>query len=258
MAAAGATHSFRAVENALVVSIHDVAPSTRRAIDEILKDLASCGVKTTSLLVVPNLHHRGRTTANAPVCEWLRDLEKRGHEIVVHGYHHQRTRRSHESAVQKAVTRLYTADEGEFYDITFHQALPLITGAREQFREVGLHPRGFIAPAWLLSAEAQRAATAAGMDYTVRLRTVHDLVSGRVFRAQSLVHSVRAWWRRATSWCWNAALFRAQMRRPLVRLSIHPSDRDHPLIWRQTLRFATALAERRKVVTYAQWIDAHR
>ena len=39
-------------------------------------------------------------------------------------------------------------------------------------------PRGFIAPAWLLGAAAERAAADAEMEYTTRLTGVRDLRSG--------------------------------------------------------------------------------
>ena len=57
----------------------------------------------------------------------------------------------------KAMTRIYTADEGEFYDIDRATARELVSKAREEFRGIGLDPRGFIAPAWLLGPEAEAA-----------------------------------------------------------------------------------------------------
>src|SRR5881392_3325959 len=41
-----------------VVSIHDVAPSTRDVSQKILEALRDAGVRTTSLLVVPNYHNK--------------------------------------------------------------------------------------------------------------------------------------------------------------------------------------------------------
>ena len=72
-----------------------------------------------------------------------------------------------------------------------------ITRARDDFAGAGLTPRGFIAPAWLLGAAAERAAAEAEMEYTTHLTGVRDLRSGKDFRARTLVYSVRSDWRRA-------------------------------------------------------------
>jgi Predicted deacetylase len=56
----------------------------------------------------------------------LRDLEARGYEIVIHGYFHQRPRRSNERITEKFVTRIYTRDEGEFFDLDYEEAFARI------------------------------------------------------------------------------------------------------------------------------------
>ena len=104
---------------------------------------------------------------------------------------------------EKFFTRLYTKGEGEFYDLDYDEALRRITPAREEFTGAGLTPRGFIAPAWLLGAAAERAATDAEMEYTTRLTGVRDLRSGQDFPARTLVYSVRSGWRRTASLAWN-------------------------------------------------------
>ena len=60
----------------------------------------------------------------------------------------------------------YTADEGEFFDLSYATALDLIRDAQHDFAAHGFRPSGFIAPAWLIGAEAERAAIDAGMTYT--------------------------------------------------------------------------------------------
>ena len=139
-----------ASETFLVTSIHDVAPSTQPTADKMLADLAKCGVRSCSLLVVPDYHHQGGSMQNRRFVDWLRDLESSGHEIVIHGYFHQRSRQAREDVVDKLVTRFYTQDEGEFYDLRYDDALQRIKGARDEFRAAGLTPRGFVAPAPVL------------------------------------------------------------------------------------------------------------
>ncbi|MFL6588817.1 MAG: DUF2334 domain-containing protein [Chthoniobacterales bacterium] len=250
--------SAKADRAALVVSIHDVAPPTKAHVDEITTELAHHGVAVCSLLVVPDYHHRGCFTGDTAFVRWLQELEGKGHEIVIHGYFHQRPRRGGENLFQKVVTRFYTSDEGEFYDLDYDEALRRITQAREEFAASGLTPRGFIAPAWLLGTAAQQAAADAELEYTTRLTHVHDLRGGETYPARSLVYSVRSGWRRKASLAWNNLLAHRLADAPLARVSLHPPDRDHPEIWKQALRLIDLLVEDRTATTYRDWIAEKR
>ncbi|MDQ2868823.1 MAG: polysaccharide deacetylase family protein [Verrucomicrobiota bacterium] len=239
---------------ALVVSIHDVAPATQSASAKILEQLAVAGVRVTSLLVVPDYHHQGKAIEDRAFVSWLKQLEADGHEIVIHGYFHQRPRRATETARDKFITRFYTQDEGEFFDLAYDDALTRIQRAGEEFRSANFNANGFIAPAWLLSDDSERAARDAGMQYTTRLRRVTDLTTHESQTARSLVYSTRTAWRRAASLLWNAALARQLEFSPLVRLSIHPPDLDHARVWHQILQLARRFSGTREVTTYRDWI----
>jgi hypothetical protein len=156
------------------------------------------------------------------------------------------------------LTRFYAQNEGEFYDLAYNEALRRIVAARDELSAHRLKPRGFVAPAWLLSAEAKRAARDAQMEYTTRLRTVCDLRSGNVFPARTLVYSVRNSWRRGVSRVWNAALFRLLNGRSLLRISIHPPDHSHPGIWKQIMAFIEGSIGSRTATTYQEWIAEQR
>jgi predicted deacetylase len=250
--------SAEAERAALVVSIHDVAPATQARVEEIITELAHRGVAVCSLLVVPNYHRRGCSTEDRAFVRWLQELESKGHEIVIHGYFHERPRQEGESITQKLFTRFYTKDEGEFYDLDYDEAFRRITKAREEFAAAGLTPRGFIAPAWLLGLPGERAAADADLEYTTRLTGVRDLRSGDNYPARTLAYSVRSGWRRTASLGWNNLLARQLGDAPLVRVSIHPPDRDHPEIWRQILRLTETLLGNRNATTYRDWIAEKR
>jgi uncharacterized protein len=250
--------SAEAERAALVVSIHDVAPSTQTQAEKIISELAHHGVAVCSLLVVPNYHHRGASTEDRGFVRWLQDLESKGHEIVIHGYFHERPRRNDETISQKLFTRFYTKDEGEFYDLDYEEAFRRINQAREEFVAAGLTPRGFIAPGWLLGAPGERAAADAELEYTTRLTGLRDLRSGENFPARTLAYSVRSGWRRTTSLAWNNLLAQRLADAPLARISIHPPDREHPEIWRQVLRLTDRLLENRNATTYRDWIAEKR
>ncbi len=250
--------SAEAERAALVVSIHDVAPATHKRAEEIIGELAHHGVGVCSLLVVPNYHHYGSSTEDRGFVRWLQELEAKGHEIVIHGYFHERPRRDGESVSQKLFTRFYTKDEGEFYDLDYDEAFRRIKQAREEFTAAGLTPRGFIAPAWLLGAPGEQAAADADLEYTTWLTGVRDLRSRETFPARTLAYSVRSGWRRATSLAWNNLLAQRLADAPLARISIHPPDRDHPEIWQQILRLTDRLLENRNATTYRDWIAEKR
>ena len=243
---------------ALVVSLHDVSPRTRGECAEILAKLAALGVAKCSLLVIPDHHGRGHFRADAECAAWLRAQAAAGHELVMHGYHHERERRPGETVATKLTTRFYTANEAEFYDIGHDAAKALVERAREDFRQLGIEPAGFIAPAWLLSAEAVLALWELGCAYTTTLGGVVDLKGGRVFHSQSLVWSVRSAWRRQLSRAWNALLARRLAANPLLRISIHPVDLRHPQIWRQIRDIIARTLADREPLTYHAWLTRQR
>jgi predicted deacetylase len=250
--------SAEAEREALVVSIHDVAPTTRVATEKILAELARHHVPVCSLLVVPNYHHRGSATDDREFVRWLRELETQGHEIVIHGYFHERSRQDGENVRAKFLTRLYTNNEAEFYDLVYDEAFRRITRARQEFSEAGLTPRGFIAPGWLLGPAAERAAADAEMEYTTRLTGVRDLRSQTNFPARTLAYSVRSSWRCVASLAWNQTLALHLAGAPLARVSIHPPDLEHPEIWRQLVRLTDRLAANRSATTYRDWVADRR
>jgi len=247
-----------AARRSFVVSLHDVAPNTQNASAKILDELKRTGVRVTSILVVPNYHRQGSATEDAKFVSWLRELEGDGHEIVIHGYFHERPRRDGERLREKLLTRFYTQDEGEFFDLNYEEAFSRITKARDEFKAARLSPIGFVAPAWLLNSEGERAARDAGMQYTTRIESVIDLLTGQHQSTRSLVYSTRSGWRRAASLAWNAVLFRGLEMCELARLSIHPTDLGAPKIWAQILDLSRRFVRKRNAITYRDWIAEHR
>jgi predicted deacetylase len=247
-----------AATDSIVVSLHDLAPCSQQIASRIISELVRHGVRVCSLLVVPDYHHQGLFAEHTQFVSWLRGLEADGYEIVIHGYFHERQHQTRDTLRDKFVTRFYTQNEGEFYDLPYEEALRRITTARDEFHAHGLRPRGFVAPAWLLGNEAERAVRDAQLEYTTSLRTVCDLRSGNVFPARTLVYSVHSPWRRIASRGWNAALFRLLKTNPLLRISIHPPDYSQPAIWNQILGFIAAAKTARTATTYQDWIAEQR
>jgi predicted deacetylase len=242
-------------DHTLVVSLHDVSPRTRPVFTAMLAELAALGVDRCSLLVIPDHHHQGPMLADVDFCRWLEALAAQGHELVIHGYYHQRPARGRETWRDRWITRVYTKGEGEFYDLPKADAAALLARAQADFRQLDAPaPTGFIAPAWLLGAEAAEAVREAGLRYTTYLRGVQDLASGEFIPAQSLVYSCRNAWRRVCSLAWNATLAQRLRAAPLLRLSLHPPDYLHADIWRQVRRAVRRFAAERTVSTYAAFV----
>ena len=230
----------------------------------MLADLRAWGVGKTSLLVIPDHHRRGHFRDDPAFCRALERLAGGGHELVVHGYTHQRPPRPAEGLITRWITGTYTAGEGEFYDLGEPEAAERLARAQADFSRLDAPaPVGFIAPAWLLGPAAERAVRAAGFRYTTRLGTVTDFTAaaagagrGSVTRSQSLVWSPRNAWRRTVSLGWNAALARRLRGCGLLRVGVHPPDRAHPALWRQVERLVRAAVRRdhRAVATYAGFL----
>jgi len=221
----------------------------------MLRDLAEEGVSVTSLLVIPDHHHRGRIDQDTDFAPWLRAQVSAGHEAVLHGYYHLRPTKEGEGMATRLITRHYTAGEGEFHDPSFAEASELLRRGKEALSGCGVPFRGFIAPAWLLGEEAERAVREEGFAYTTRIGSVIDLKNGESFFSRSMVYSVRAPWRRSVSLLWNEILFRCLKQAPLLRIGLHPPDWDHPSIRRHVLRCLRLAAANRTVTTYWEWLD---
>jgi len=258
------------LDPSLVVSIHDVSTVTRKRVVEMLKDLQAVGVPVTSLLVIPDHHHKGMIDADPTFVEWLRELtgqrqeQEKGqrheckHEAVLHGFYHLRPTKQGEGLATKIITRSYTAGEGEFHDLSREDATALLLLGKAALEACGITPRGFIAPAWLLGNEAEIAVRERGFDYTARIGEVIDCKEERSFRARSMVYSVRAPWRRRVSLLWNELLAQSLKSAPLLRIGLHPPDWDHQSIRDHLLACIRRAVETRRVSTYARWLDQWR
>lgn len=243
---------------ALVASIHDVSPLTVHRTERILADLKKIGCPNTSLLVIPDHHRTGRISCDAAFSHWLRERVQEGHEAVLHGWCHLRKKQVADGFFKKLVTQSYTAGEGEFFDLCESDARRRLEQGISEFSACGVKTTGFIAPAWLLGAEAEQALRGLGFQYTTRIATVSDYTNARVHKARSLVWSVRAAWRRASSLAWNGLLAASLREAQLLRVGIHPPDWEHGAIRRQILHLTSKALAGRRAMTYQQWLASTR
>jgi len=239
---------------ALVVSVHDVSPKTQPVVDQILLDLKRWGVHRTSLLVIPDHHGQAPLSSDPSFRRWLAEQVEEGHEAVLHGYRHLRDRRRWEGVGTRITTRVYTADEGEFFDLDRQAALELLEQGTESLQFLPSKPAGFVAPAWLLSSPAEEALRDAGFLYTTRIHEVKRLTDNLAWNSQSLVYSTRKRWRRWGSLWWNPFLFEHVRHNSLVRIGIHPPDIRYPGIWNQLRNCCKRALETHACRTYQDWV----
>ena len=241
--------------HALCVSLHDVAPATWAACRSMLNAIAEvdAGLPVT-LLVVPDYHGLGYGVPQW-YRAWLAARMARGDEIALHGYTHRDEAPATHRLGDRLRRRYYTAGEGEFAALTRAMATKKLEAGTAWCAAQGVRPRGFIAPAWLMSRGTWEALPSFDFTYTTTLGRFHLLREGRSVKAMSLVYSSRSRWRRWSSRAWNGALVHALREAPLVRLGIHPADADHPDLVDHIQRVLHYARRGRQALTKADYAD---
>jgi predicted deacetylase len=239
----------------VVVSLHDVSPLTQALCERILVQLQELGVRQTSLLVIPNHHRQAPITQDASFRSWLAGKIETGHEPVLHGYYHQRPSHGGDSFLSKFTTEIYTAGEGEFFDLSAEEASDRLRRGLEDLAFLPRRVSGFIAPAWLLGTGAEMAVEKLGFRYTTRLGCVKIFGRSGQIKSRSLVWSTRAKWRAAMSLLWNRGLAITTARQSLIRIGIHPVDFQHPVVWRQIRQLVMGISEGREFISYEEFVE---
>ena len=179
---------------ALVVSIHDVAPSTINEAREWRARVAELVAGPVSLLLVPR--YRGRDSwRSGPARGWARERAADGDEIVLHGWSH---------------VRADGRDGG------------VISEGLDELRLAGLAPEGYIAPAYGRPSGAGDPGLAW---WATRGALAWD---GGRRRLPSLGLGASTAPRRALSPAAARTAAQALAHARAVRLDLHPADLRHP------------------------------
>jgi predicted deacetylase len=241
----------------LIVSLHDAHPGSHAQIAEQVAFLADYGIKSSSILVVPEFHHRGSVLRDGTFCDAVSSWQDQGHEIVLHGYFHDRRESPPENLATLFWTRFYTNREAEFLDLPRESARQRLEKGRALFESLGWRSTGFVAPAWLMAEGLTNLLAELGFSYTTRVGEIIPLLPGvnRVKSSQSLCYSTRAGWRRFASGVWNKYLYGRLRETGLVRLSLHPTDLEFPLMRRQIDQILRASLKRGfQPTTYGEYV----
>ncbi|MEY2626997.1 MAG: hypothetical protein RJB08_756 [Actinomycetota bacterium] len=217
----------------LVVSLHDVAPSTAEKSRRWLELLEARSLHV-SLLVVPGRWQGSELRSSGSFLSWLRRAESNGHEVVLHGWQHQRSGSPRGSRAR--IGALLGRGCEEFWSADDAEASQRIADGLATLRDEGFSPTGFVAPGWLMSQATIRALRAASMRYTVTHTRVIDLESLHERRVP--VTSQRPNSRLAGAAAYGTlglAALQLSRAKP-IRVAIHPNDIVEPLLRRTNLR----------------------
>jgi predicted deacetylase len=240
----------------LIISIHDVHPSSFEACRQQVIFCESIGIRRFSILAVPAFHVHEPLDRSVELVKWLQAREALGDEVVIHGFYHLNI-----SGITSAASwfwnRLYTANEAEFVHLGFKDARKRIEKGRQCLLDAGLHPVGFVAPGWLMNSDVVKAVFSLGLSYTNSLTAIIPAAGGPV-RRRSLCYSARAAWRRHSSLLWNGRLWRITKNTDLVRISLHPGDLEHAALQAQISAVLTnAIDLGYQSTTYRDFVISH-
>ncbi len=222
---------------AVAVSMHDVAPETWRSCRALLSEVLPRGFPAT-LLVVPRWHGGLAIDDDASFATALRSRIAGGDEVALHGYLHRDDAARPRTPAGWVRRRLYTAGEGEFDSIAAGDARRRLGDGLASLARIGIQPRAFVAPAWLMGEAAWQALVDTPLTYTCTRDTLVRIADRAPIPAPSLVWSSRSAWRRRASAYWNARRIAALAAVPLIRVALHPgeiSDASAVRFWRNTI-----------------------
>lgn len=193
---------------ALVIAIHDVAPSTVPAAERWRESIARVAEGPISLLLVPR--HRGRESWRAgPARAWAERRMRAGDELVLHGYTH---------------TRPGGRDGRELAGRGPADVAALIRDGRAELQTAGLDATGFIAPSYRHPRSVGPACRAAGLRWWAGRSLLGGEPGLRLLPSVGLGASSPL--RRLTSPGASRAAARLLAGVSAVRLDLHPADLD--------------------------------
>jgi hypothetical protein len=243
-------------KRAVALVLHDVAPSTWPDYEAFVAAVAALGRIPLTLLVVPDLHGRGRLDRQPAFVRAMNARLAGGDELVLHGYYHADPGPVPLRPREVFLRRIYT-HEGEFFRLAEDIARARLERGLALFQRLDWPVQGFVPPGWLLGDGARAALQALPFAYTSDQAGLIRLPEFASVPAPTLVWSSRSRWRRGASLVWNRQRLARVSEAGLVRIGVHPVDMRHPGIVRQVLAILRALLAVRTPLTKSQWLARH-
>ena len=216
----------------LVVSIHDVAPSTADATKTWSGPLRDRGVPAT-LLVIPGPWEGPPLRVDAELVGWLHERVDAGDEVAQHGWTHRRAPGT--ARWRRGVDALAARGCAEFVGVDGPEATRRVTWGREVLRDIGFDPVGFTPPGWLASSGTAAALRRVGYRYTTSHTKITDLHHDVTIPAMVFSHRPGAATETIAAAVLTAGARRVVRARRPLRLALHPADLASPALVRATL-----------------------
>lgn len=214
----------------LLVSVHDVSPDQGWRIERLMGLIEELiGPGKAALLAVPHFHHGATIGSDRAFVGRLRAWCEAGSEVFLHGYYHVDDAR-HAGRLASWKANNLTAGEGEFLGLDFAQARQRLVDGRNSVEDaIGRPVAGFVAPAWLYSADARRAVASLGFPIAEDHFRVWEPATGRLLaRGPVITYASRSPVRLLSSLLWSRVAGLALKPMPIVRIGIHPHDWGEP------------------------------
>lgn len=169
----------------LVVSVHDIAPSTLPEVRWLLARLDDLGVVPRVLKVIPRASEAEDLRRHPDLVDLLTGEVDRGSEIVLHGLSHRLAPGVSLGGrvVDRLRARLFAASAAEFLGLDDEAALEAVIEADSILEQAGVDTFGFCAPAWLARPSLSVVLRRCGFRYACWFGSVEDLRTGRRIRA---------------------------------------------------------------------------
>lgn len=236
----------------LIVSVHDVAPSSFEEVRWLLARLDEAGARPRILKVIPNEDGTRDLRACPELVALLQHEVTLGSEIVLHGYTHHAAGAYRGPWVGRLRARLFAGTAAEFLSLDSSRMARRLTAGRQILARAGLETSGFCAPGWLAPPELPRLLRSLGFRYLVGMATLSDLRSARRVSMPWLGYmGAGALQERLLGLGGGATRVLAPLV-PVVKVFLHPQSAPESEACAQVLCTLRGLLHDRRPVTYAE------
>lgn len=236
----------------LQLTVHDVSPAHEATLRKIHSALRELGAGRYSMLVVPDYHGRWPLEEFPGFCRWLRELEKNGVEVVLHGFKH--IAGSPPLSISERIrSALFTRGEGEFLGLDEKAAEKLLLEGRAVLkRTLGIEVNGFVAPAWLYSRSSIAALARTGFTFAESRWRIWDPRTDRtILRMPAVNYAGGGSLKRYSAAFWVTVSGIVLRGSQTVRFSIHPCDFEDGVRQKAVIERLKTLLERRETVSFS-------
>ena len=239
----------------MLVSIHDVAPSTLEPVSSLLASLDRAGIRPRVLKVIPNAQGRWPLQGSPELVRLLQAEAESGSEIVLHGFTHESAGRLRGAPWTRLRARLFSPFSGEFLTLDGMAMRERLTAGRQALEQCGLKPRGFCSPGWLATAQLDQALIDCGFDYRIDLMSVKDLRRGRRLLTPWLGYMGADVLQERLVGAANILTSTAARRAPLIKVFFHPPRPATSRAFDRLLRRTARLRRERRPLTYSELLE---